>query len=76
MLEHDQLEAPGNMIIPPTAPFSGSRFDAFKKLATEAKKHGSLILGQLSHPGRQVQDGINAHPISASDVRPCGNFGG
>lgn len=68
MIDYDQLEAPGNPIIPPDAPFSGPRFDAFAELATQAKKHGSLIVGQLSHPGRQVQDKINQHPLSASDI--------
>ena len=73
MMEFDQLEAPGNMIIPRTAPFSGERFEAFKELAAQSKKHGSLIIGQVSHPGRQSEERIQPHPVSASDVQLKGN---
>jgi 2,4-dienoyl-CoA reductase-like NADH-dependent reductase (Old Yellow Enzyme family) len=69
MIDYDQLEAPGNLIIPPGAEFSGPRFEGFKALATEAKKHGSLVLGQVCHPGRQVEDRIQKDPVSASDVQ-------
>src|ERR1700761_6543222 len=65
MIEPDQLEAAGNPIIPRTAPFNGERFEAFKELATQAKKHGSLIVGQVSHPGRQVESRIQQTPVSA-----------
>ena len=67
--EYDQIEAPGNAIIPRTAPFSGERFEAFKNLATEAKKHGSLIISQVNHPGRQCEQRIQKDPISASDIQ-------
>ncbi|KAJ9639011.1 hypothetical protein H2201_005922 [Coniosporium apollinis] len=76
MIEPDQLEAAGNPIIPRTAPFEGERFEAFKKLAAESKKHGSLIVGQVSHPGRQVEDRIQKNPVSASDVQLEGNIMG
>ncbi|MCJ1339208.1 hypothetical protein MMC09_004497 [Bachmanniomyces sp. S44760] len=76
MMEYDQLEAAGNPIIPTGCPFSGKRFDAFKELAAEAKKHGSLIIGQMSHPGRQVGEHINSNPISASDVQLKGEVMG
>jgi 2,4-dienoyl-CoA reductase-like NADH-dependent reductase (Old Yellow Enzyme family) len=69
MIDYDQLEAMGNPIVPRDAEFSGPRFDAFKDLATAAKAHGSLIVGQVSHPGRQVENRINPNPISASDVQ-------
>ncbi|KAK9251920.1 hypothetical protein V1507DRAFT_482000 [Lipomyces tetrasporus] len=68
MLAYDQLEAAGNLIIPTDAPFDGPRFEAFTKLATVAKAHGSLITGQVTHPGRQVDRRIQPHPVSASDV--------
>lgn len=68
-IEYDHLEAAGNPIIPPDAPFEGERFEAFKALATEAKREGSLIVGQISHPGRQVPESIQPRPISASDVQ-------
>ncbi|KAF4339905.1 NADH:flavin oxidoreductase NADH oxidase [Fusarium beomiforme] len=69
MLAYDQLEAPGNLIIPTGAPFEGPRFDAFAKLATVAKAHGSLVTGQVTHPGRQVDRRIQPQPLSASDVQ-------
>jgi 2,4-dienoyl-CoA reductase-like NADH-dependent reductase (Old Yellow Enzyme family) len=69
MIEFDQLEAPGNLIIPSSAPFSGERFERFKELATESKSHGGLIVSQVSHPGRQAGDHIQKNPVSASDVQ-------
>lgn len=69
MLAYDQLEAPGNMIIPPDVPFEGERFDAFAKLASVAKANGSLLSGQVTHPGRQVDRRIQPNPVSASAVQ-------
>ncbi|KAI0542008.1 NADH:flavin oxidoreductase/NADH oxidase [Xylaria digitata] len=69
MLYYDQLEAPGNPVIPKDAPFLGERFERFKDLGAKAKAHGSLIVGQLSHPGRQVPDTIQPNPLSASDIQ-------
>lgn len=55
MMHYDELEAMGNPIIPLEAqPTPGDkRFEAFKSMATMGKKHGSLMVGQVSHPGRQ-----------------------
>lgn len=69
MIDYHHLEAPGNPIIPLEADFSGPRFEAFSQLAAEGKKHGSLIVAQLGHAGRQVDIRINPDPISASDVQ-------
>ncbi|OCK79488.1 FMN-linked oxidoreductase [Lepidopterella palustris CBS 459.81] len=69
MIACDQLEGRGSMVIPPDSGFSGARFDAFKALAAAAKAHGSLIVGQLNHPGRQVEKSIQVNPISASNVQ-------
>jgi 2,4-dienoyl-CoA reductase-like NADH-dependent reductase (Old Yellow Enzyme family) len=66
------LEAAGNPIIPPDSGFSGERFEAFKKLAKVSKAHGSLIVGQVSHPGRQTPEFLQPNPISASDVQLAG----
>ena len=68
MIEFDQLEAAGNPIIPPDEGLKGERFEAFKRLATECKAHGSLCIGQVSHPGRQVPKAIQSDPVSASDI--------
>lgn len=76
MFEYDHLEAAGNPIIPRDAPFSGERFEAFKEMATQGKKHGMLMVGQVSHPGRQVENRIQKDPISASDVQLEGNVMG
>ncbi|KAL9025073.1 MAG: hypothetical protein Q9180_007736, partial [Flavoplaca navasiana] len=76
MMEFDQLEAAGNPIIPRTAPCSGERFEAFKELAKESKAHGSLIVGQVSHPGRQCETRIQPDPVSASDIQLEGNVMG
>ncbi|KAH9882943.1 hypothetical protein J1614_000309 [Plenodomus biglobosus] len=76
MIEYDHLEAAGNPIIPRGAPYEGERFENFKELATQSKKHGSLIVGQVSHPGRQVPEVIQKNPISASDVQLEGNIMG
>lgn len=69
MIEYDQLEAMGNPIIPREEGFSGPRFDAFRELALAAKAHGSLIVGQVSHPGRQCDKRIQKNPVSASEVQ-------
>ncbi|KAK1091095.1 hypothetical protein LTR48_006990, partial [Friedmanniomyces endolithicus] len=76
MIEYDHLEAEGNPIIPRGSPFEGERFEAFKAVAAQGKKEGSLMIGQVSHPGRQVQDKIQPHPISASDVQLEGDVMG
>ncbi|KAG9551748.1 FMN-linked oxidoreductase, partial [Aureobasidium melanogenum] len=76
MFEYDHLEAAGNPIIPVDAPFEGERFENFKRMATEGKKHGMLMVGQVSHPGRQVESRIQKNPISASDVQLEGNVMG
>ncbi|KAK8004781.1 hypothetical protein PG990_010818 [Apiospora arundinis] len=67
MIDHEHLESPGNPIIPLDAPFSGKRFEAFQQLAAGAKEHGSLIVAQVGHAGRQTT--VTPTPISASDVQ-------
>lgn len=78
MVHPEHIEGPGNAIIPGDAPFEGERFEAFKKLAIASKIKGSLIYGQLSHPGRQALERFQSHPVSASDVQlkdnPLGSF--
>ncbi|KAJ5161434.1 Aldolase-type TIM barrel [Penicillium capsulatum] len=69
MIHPEQLEAEGNLIVPPDAPFHGERFEQFKALATEGKSQGSLVVAQVSHPGRQTPEHIQPHPISASAVQ-------
>lgn len=71
-IEYDHLEAAGNAIITRDANFEGERFERFREAASEGKKNGSLFVGQVSHPGRQVPDTVQEHPISASDVHLTG----
>lgn len=76
IVNYMDLEAQGNAIIPLDAEFSGPRFEAFSDLATAAKKHGSLLVAQVSHGGRQVNVKIQPNPVSASDVQLTGNIMG
>ncbi len=69
MIHPEHLEAPGNMAIPVDAAFEGPRFEGFAAIATAAKRHGSLIVAQVSHPGRQTSASLQPHPISASAVQ-------
>ena len=69
MMEFDQLEAPGNPIITRQDGFEGERFEAFKQLAAAGKSSGAVMIGQVSHPGRQVSENLQPHPVSASDVQ-------
>ncbi|KAI5458975.1 hypothetical protein BGZ63DRAFT_406294 [Mariannaea sp. PMI_226] len=68
-IEFDSLASPGDMVITPECPFEGERFEQFKQLATVTKAHGSLLVAQVSHPGRQVQARVNSTALSASDVQ-------
>ncbi|KAK3342060.1 hypothetical protein B0T25DRAFT_574370 [Lasiosphaeria hispida] len=69
MIDYENLEAAGNPIIPRDAPFEGERFEAFREMAAAAKRHGSLVVAQLSHAGRQVPSNIQQYPVSASDIQ-------
>ncbi|KAI9706793.1 MAG: hypothetical protein M1820_004764 [Bogoriella megaspora] len=75
VFEHDQMTQRGDPMIPIEAPFSGDRFDAFATLARIGKSHGSLMIGQVNHPGRQIDESTQPHPISASDVPQAGFAG-
>jgi 2,4-dienoyl-CoA reductase-like NADH-dependent reductase (Old Yellow Enzyme family) len=55
MIDYDHIEAAGNCVIPRKSPFSGERFERFKAMAAAGKRHGSLLVGQVNHPGRQVK---------------------
>jgi len=76
MIDYDQLEAAGNPIIPKEATYEDLRFERFRDLATQGKAQGNLMVGQVSHPGRQVIEQINKDPVSASDVQLKGEVMG
>ncbi|ORY66150.1 uncharacterized protein BCR38DRAFT_429400 [Pseudomassariella vexata] len=65
----EHLEAPGNAIIGIDHPFSGERFETYKRVAKEAKADGSLLIAQISHPGRQISQELQPNPVSASDMQ-------
>lgn len=47
----------------------GEKFELFKEIATVSKASGSLVIGQVNHPGRQVDARMVPESISASDVQ-------
>ncbi|KAK3376405.1 putative NADH oxidase [Lasiosphaeria ovina] len=71
LIDHDHIEAAGNMIVPVDAALAaGPRFDGFQRLAAATReKNGALCIGQLNHPGRQCLASIQPDPVSASDVQ-------
>ncbi|KAI2466664.1 NADH:flavin oxidoreductase/NADH oxidase-like protein [Annulohypoxylon bovei var. microspora] len=68
-IEFDMLGFVGDCIITPECPPSGPRFEAFRELAAAAKANGSLVLGQINHPGRQLFAKIRKDTISASAIQ-------
>ena len=65
MVRYDAVEAYGNPILQDD---HDGRVDKFRDVTVAAKAHGSLIIAQLSHPGRQGNRYLNPDPVSASDV--------
>ncbi|KAH9906661.1 NADH oxidase [Xylariomycetidae sp. FL2044] len=84
IVDEDHIETPGNMIISASNPFSGPRFEAYRRLARAGKSSSSssssgrsgLFLGQLNHPGRQISRDLQPDPVSASDVQLEGEYMG
>ncbi|KAK7931841.1 hypothetical protein PG985_002553 [Apiospora marii] len=66
MLKYDAVEGYGNAIM---CDDHDSRVKAFRRVTSAAKKHGSLMIAQISHPGRQGNAVLNPNPVSASDVQ-------
>uniref|UniRef100_A0A914YXQ3 NADH:flavin oxidoreductase/NADH oxidase N-terminal domain-containing protein n=1 Tax=Panagrolaimus superbus TaxID=310955 RepID=A0A914YXQ3_9BILA len=61
------LESPGNTIITKELDFPQRR-EIWKKIASRAKQHGTLIIAQISNAGRQTALIVNPHPFSSSEV--------
>jgi len=76
MIDCDHIEAAGNCVIPRKSSFSGERFERFKAMAAAGKRHGSLLVGQVNHPGRQVSSNFQKFPIFASSVQLEGTIMG
>lgn len=62
-IDRFHLERPGNVVLDAAADLGGLR--AFAQAGTQAGNH---FWAQLSHTGRQVDEKINAAPLSPSDV--------
>ncbi|CAE6533975.1 unnamed protein product [Rhizoctonia solani] len=64
----EHLEAAGNVILyaPHETP---ERIEQLRKIAAAGKAHGSLMVMQLSHAGRQVPVYVNPNPVGASDIQ-------
>ncbi|KAI9569118.1 hypothetical protein HD554DRAFT_2021049 [Boletus coccyginus] len=65
-IKKDHLEASGNAIIDQDLP--RDYFENYQEVARAAKSCGSLVLGQLSHPGRQVSITLQPYPESSSCI--------
>jgi 2,4-dienoyl-CoA reductase-like NADH-dependent reductase (Old Yellow Enzyme family) len=65
-IKKDHLEATGNTIIDRDLP--SVYLQEWTEVARAAKSQGSLVIGQLSHPGRQVSINIQPYPEAPSDV--------
>lgn len=65
-IKKDHLEATGNTIIDKNLPSVFLR--EWTEVARAAKSQGSLVIGQLNHPGRQVSINIQPYPEAPSDV--------
>lgn len=66
MVRYDAVEAYGNPIL---VDDHDNRLAKFRAVAQAAKAHGSLVVAQLNHPGRQGTSNLNPNPVSASDVQ-------
>jgi 2,4-dienoyl-CoA reductase-like NADH-dependent reductase (Old Yellow Enzyme family) len=66
MVKYDAVEAYGNPILHDN---HDGRVEAFRRVTKAAQAHGSLIVAQISHPGRQGSATLNPEPVSASDVQ-------
>ncbi|KAL7416326.1 NADH oxidase [Mrakia frigida] len=66
-VDRTALEAKKNAVIDKRSPWDAVA--AFKPVIAAAKAHGSLLIGQLTHGGRQTSDDVNPHPVSSSDIQ-------
>ncbi|GAA5862807.1 hypothetical protein JCM8547_006552 [Rhodosporidiobolus lusitaniae] len=72
-IDRTGLEAKGNVIIDAKSPWNP--VEHLKPLIAAAKAHGSLVIGQLTHGGRQTPIEVNPQPVSSSDVQAPPSMG-
>ncbi|KAK2040722.1 FMN-linked oxidoreductase [Colletotrichum somersetense] len=68
-IEFDYMTGVGDMIVTPECEPVGERFEGFRAVAAASKAHGSLVLAQITHAGRQMVKKIQPNPISASAIQ-------
>lgn len=66
VIDTQALESVGDPVVPSNAPYSGPRFNGFAAIARAGKSHGSLMVAQISHPGRLCV--FVDSPVSASAI--------
>lgn len=64
--DRTHLEAMRNAVLDPDNPWDP--VEAFKPTIAAAKSHGALVIGQVTHGGRQTPNVVNKHPISSGDL--------
>lgn len=62
-------EAKKNACIDPEIASHDEYVKAYKPVIDAAKAHGSLVIAQVTHAGRQTSEEIVATPVSSSDVQ-------
>ncbi|KAH9819697.1 hypothetical protein DFH28DRAFT_1105412 [Melampsora americana] len=72
-IHRENLEAKGNAIIDRDS--SWDPVEAFRPVIAAAKAHGSLVIGQLTHAGRQTATEVNPNPVSSSETKCPDTFG-
>lgn len=73
LIDKSALGEPNNVVLEESTPI-----DKFKEWVKVAKKSGSLIWGQVNHPGRQSPSLISKQPVAPSPIAvnaPFGIFG-
>ncbi|MBK8456753.1 MAG: NADH:flavin oxidoreductase/NADH oxidase family protein [Phyllobacteriaceae bacterium] len=66
IVDRTHLERGGNLAIDGAQ--SNEALSSLAAMAQAAKAHGSLIVMQLNHAGRQTQKMINKHPLAPSNI--------
>ena len=73
LIDKSALAEPNNVVLEESTPI-----DKFQEWVKVAKKSGSLIWGQVNHPGRQSPSLISKQPVAPSPIAvnaPFGIFG-
>ncbi|KAK6072319.1 hypothetical protein SCUP515_07400 [Seiridium cupressi] len=69
------IAAAGDMIVTPECQTAGERFEMFQRVAAAGKAGGSLMVAQVSYPGRQLQHRFNPVAVSSTEVQIFRNNG-